>query len=214
MLQIKQQFINKNYTPNGIKKIKYIVIHDTANYNIGADADAHYKYFNADWRDASAHYFVDDTQILQIVRLTDKAWHIGTCKDGICNDVSIGVEMCMNKDGNYNKVYQNTIDLVVYLKQQYPDAQIVRHYDGSSYGKICPEHMSDNNWAKWYKFLDDVDQQLNATVNADWKVKSIQKLLDAGILTDENWLNKADEYAPVWMVCAVADRILEVINCK
>lgn len=212
MLVINKRFIRNNITPNGLKQVKYIVIHDTANYDVGADADTHYYYFNKPSSDASAHFVIDDKQVLQLVGLQDKAWHIGTCRDGICNDTSIGIEMCMNKDGDYNKMYQNTVDLVAYLKQQYPDAKIVRHYDGSSWGKVCPQHMSHNNWAKWYMFLDDVNQQLNIQVVEEWKLKPIKDLLDAGILTDESWLGKADEYAPVWMVCIVANRLLQGIN--
>ncbi|QSQ07944.1 hypothetical protein H0A61_00263 [Koleobacter methoxysyntrophicus] len=60
MLPIKKKIIRYNYSGRNDEKIKYIVIHDTGNRARGADAEAHYRYFNSGNRGASAHYFVDD----------------------------------------------------------------------------------------------------------------------------------------------------------
>ena len=52
--------INCNTSVRGENKIKYIVVHDTGNKNKGADAKAHFNYFNSEYRGSSADCFVDD----------------------------------------------------------------------------------------------------------------------------------------------------------
>ena len=44
--------------------VKYIVVHDTGNTSKGADAMAHYNYFNSGDRQSSADFFVDDKRAL------------------------------------------------------------------------------------------------------------------------------------------------------
>lgn len=152
MLPIQKKLIKYNFSSGN--NPEYIVIHDTGNTNKGADAEAHYIYFNSGNRNASAHYFVDDHAIIQTVEGHNAAWHCGDGKGkyGITNYNSIGVEICVNSDGDYDKAVGNAIDLVRYLMQKYgiPIDKVVRHYDASR--KICPGTMSANNWAKWIWF--------------------------------------------------------------
>jgi N-acetylmuramoyl-L-alanine amidase len=213
MIKIKQQFIECNFESNGLKEVLNITIHDTANTKKGADAQAHYGYFNNPENDASAHYVVDDTEIIQLVRHEDRAWHIGgdkNNKNNIFNSNSIGIEICVNVDGDYELAVQNAIDLTVALLQMYPSAKLVRHYD--AWGKICPKSMSDNNWQKWYEFVSDVEEELEELANPveDWKITPIKNMLNYGILTSKEWKTKADEPAPVWMVCTMLDRIMNL----
>ena len=63
--QIKYNKSDRNGTP-----IKYIVVHDTGNPSRGANATAHYNYFNGGNRNASADFFVDDTQIICVTIIT------------------------------------------------------------------------------------------------------------------------------------------------
>ncbi len=58
-------------------EIKFIVIHYTGNYNAGADAEAHYKYLQRATRYGSAHYYVDDRQIIQTIGDSRVAWSVG-----------------------------------------------------------------------------------------------------------------------------------------
>lgn len=76
-MDIIKRFINYNTSSRKGTQIKYIVIHDTGNNSKGANAEAHYRYFNGGNRSASAHYFVDDKIILQIVEDEKAAWHVG-----------------------------------------------------------------------------------------------------------------------------------------
>lgn len=154
MIKINEKIIKFNFSYRNGEKIKYIVIHDTGNTGVKANADAHFNFFNKANRGRSAHYFVDDKQILRIIKDEYKSWAIGDGggKYGITNENSISIEMCINSDGNFEKTYQNTIELTRYLMDKYniPLENVVRHYDASR--KLCPNVFYKNNWEKWHQF--------------------------------------------------------------
>lgn len=163
MLQITQMPIsyNKSYKANRI--IEYIVIHDTGNSGVGAGVDNHFKFFNGGNRNASADFFVDDSKIGQF-NPDLKNYYMWHCGDGngaygITNANSIGIEICINSDGDYNKAVYNAIELVKYLMEKFNVSvnKVVRHYDASR--KSCPSSMMANNWSKWNWFK----QQLSNT---------------------------------------------------
>lgn len=85
--EIKQQFIKLNH--GGLfTGPKGIVLHETA--NPGGTAQQHFKYFNSEDRHASAHVFVDWTEIVQLVPWNERAWHAGTT----ANYMFLGIELC------------------------------------------------------------------------------------------------------------------------
>lgn len=147
------QLINNNRPKRKLKELRGIVIHWTANVGKGANAQAHYKYFNNAYRGASAHYFVDDKQTVQLIPDDEVAWHVGdnirtsnlplrakyVPKGGNPNDYFIGIEMCVNQDSNHQTVINSTVQLVTSLMLKYnlTKDQIVRHYDIT--GKDCPK---------------------------------------------------------------------------
>lgn len=136
-------------------KIKYIVIHDTGNVDSGADAQRHFMYFNGGDRNSSADFFTDDKEILQVNDYTKYyTWHCGDGhgRYGITNNNSIGIEMCINSDGNYEKAFNNTVELTRLLMSELniDIDHVVRHYDASR--KNCPQSMSGNDWARWFEF--------------------------------------------------------------
>ena len=147
------------------QKPKYIVVHDTGNSGKGANAKAHFNYFNGGDRGASADFFVDDKEALQVNDYnTYYTWHCGDGKgkNGITNSNSVGIEICINSDGDYNKAVMRAQALVAKLMKELniPLSNVVRHYDAS--GKICPNSMSKNNWQAWNTFkaglvLDDAE---------------------------------------------------------
>ena len=158
-MEIKERLVKYNFSSRNNTPIKYIVVHDTGNTGKGADTNAHYNYFNSADRQASAHYFIDDKQILRIIKDSDKSWHCGDGKGkyNITNENSIGIEMCINSDGDFEKTKENTLELIKYLVEQYniDFKNIVRHYDASR--KICPYSMSKNNWEEWNKFKEQIN---------------------------------------------------------
>lgn len=145
-MKINKKQIAYNRTARNQKPV-YIVIHDTGNTGKGANANAHFNYFNGGNRNASADFFVDDTQILQVNDYTHYyTWHCGDGKGqyGITNRNSVGIEICVNSDGNYDAVFNNSIELTKHLMKELniPLERVVRHYDASR--KNCPASMSKN----------------------------------------------------------------------
>lgn len=150
--QIKYNRSNRGGTP-----IRYIVVHDTGNPSRGANATAHYNYFNGGDRSSSADFFVDDTQVLCVNDYYKfYTWHCGDGhgKYGITNRNSVGIEFCINVDSDRDKTLARTAQLVRELMQELniPIDRVVRHYDASR--KNCPQSMSGNGWAQWYKFKE------------------------------------------------------------
>ena len=150
MLPITRKISKYNFYKGN--KPKYIVIHYTGNAKDTAYNNA--KYFNGGNRNASAHYFVDDTSIFQVVEDYNGAWHVGNTKTEVNNKNSIGIEMCCS--GNYqvsSKTEENTIELVKYLMKKYniPVENVRTHAEVTKYGKTCP-NWNANSWSRWKSF--------------------------------------------------------------
>lgn len=162
-MKIKTNLIKYNYSRRQ-GAIKYLVIHDTGNTSAGADAEAHFQYFNGGDRQSSAHYFVDDKQVLEVVDPNiNRSWHCGDGggKYGITNDNSIGIEICINKDGNYKKAVANTQELVRTLMKRYNINvnNVVRHYDASK--KCCPKTLIKSvHGISWSDFKKGLEEQV------------------------------------------------------
>jgi len=167
--------------------IKYIVIHDTGNAKKGADADAHYNYFNGGNRNSSADFFVDDKKILQVNDYTKYyTWQVGDGKGkyGITNQNSLGIEICVNADGDYEKAFNNAVELTKYLMKELdiPVERVVRHYDASR--KNCPASMSGSNWARWKEFKEKLNrsEEMFTDIENSYAKKDIEELHAMGIV--------------------------------
>lgn len=135
-MKIKKRLTKRNYTKATDKKNLFIVIHYTA--NDGDTALNNCKYFEKDYRGASANYFVDEKEVYQCVEDTDIAWHVGGANvyyNDARNSNSIGVEMCSRKDssGTYyfkDETIKNTQELVKELMKKWdiPLQNVVTHY--------------------------------------------------------------------------------------
>ncbi|TDL40531.1 N-acetylmuramoyl-L-alanine amidase [Macrococcoides bohemicum] len=81
---------------------KFAVFHDTGNKDTSAQANVNYykNTYNIDWNNvASAHIFVDDTECIICIPVTEKAWHViyNTTQDNFhygddANDIAFGIE--------------------------------------------------------------------------------------------------------------------------
>ena len=142
-MQINKKLTKINYNKGKNKQNKFIVIH-----YVGATggAEANCKYFETEYRAASAHYFVGHAgEVWQCVEDKDIAWHCGakTYKHKECrNENSIGIEMCCRNNGSWYfepATIAATIDLTKELmaKHNIPVENVIRHYDVT--GKVCPE---------------------------------------------------------------------------
>lgn len=168
---INDNLTTRNFTDGkGVSRIKYIVVHYTANN--GDTAWANTTYFKSTYRGASAHYFVDENAtIWRCVKDEDISWHCGGGLQGskghtyhkICtNSNSIGIEMCSRKysNGTYyfkEQTIMNCELLVKYLMDKYnvPAKNVIRHFDVT--GKICPAPFV-NDSAAWNNFKSTLDK--------------------------------------------------------
>lgn len=195
------------------EKPKFIVVHTTGNYRAGADALAHYDYWNSGNVGQSVDFVVDDKRAIQINDYNKYyTWHCGDGKGkyGITNGNSIGIEICVNADGNFEKAVENAIHLIKNLKKATGIQSIVRHYDASR--KKCPAEFAKNEWADWYDFLNRVNAD---DVNELESVKDIVwELAERGIITDKDlWLKKLkDDKNAYWLARKCANYIRG--NCK
>ena len=157
-MKINKLLTKVNYRKGTNKQNKYIVVH-----YVGATggAEANCRYFQSNYRGASAHYFVGhEGEIWQCVEDSNIAWHCGASsyKHPYCrNENSIGIELCCRKNNSNGTWYfeeetvKATIELTKELMKKYniPAANVIRHYDVT--GKTCPEpYVRDT--AAWNTF--------------------------------------------------------------
>ena len=121
---------------------KYIVIHYTGNSTDKAKNNA--NYFRTVNRGASAHYFVDENDVYQVVEDFDAAWAVGRNYGSnnlfgvVTNYNAIHIEMCSTNSKIADRTYQNTVDLTRVKMKEYgiPASKVYRHWDVCS--KNCP----------------------------------------------------------------------------
>ncbi|EMZ3441034.1 N-acetylmuramoyl-L-alanine amidase family protein, partial [Listeria monocytogenes] len=192
MSVLQYNYINKNqFSRPGYKllRVSKIVMHYTA--NPGASADNHRRYFR-DLKDryASAHIFIDDKEAICIIPLNEVAYHANerSCKltalqastsyyrGGNANLTSIGIEMCLDKNGNITAAtFNRSVDVAAELCKTYDltASDIIRHYDVT--GKNCP--------APWVAKPSELTRFRNA-VNAKLKGASQNKNRHDGKIVD------------------------------
>ena len=137
---------------------------------------------------ASAHFFVDEREIVSSVPLTLTAGHCGVDYSGgrapfwspTTNRRSIGIEMCCKKDSKGNwfiepETVTRTVALVKWLMQEYniDIDHVIRHYDVC--WKTCPEP-----WVRfpeqWLKFTQRLTEE-----DIDMSKDELIKLIDERI---------------------------------
>lgn len=135
--------INTNARPGIKRKIKYIVIHETDNFEKGVGAKNHAKFLKENnTKSTSWHYTVDDKEIYHHIPDNEIAYHAA---DKVGNEHGIGVELCVNRDGNFEKTFENAAKLVAFLLKEYDLTidDIKTHHDFS--GKDCPHSILKDN---------------------------------------------------------------------
>lgn len=158
-IKINTDFIsNRNSYDN--QTVKYIVIHNTDNYAAGANARAHAKaQHDGNFSGYSAHVYVDDTGAYQATPYDRGAWHIGVNYGGrlfgIANNRNaIGIEMCVQTGYNYEKAFQNTVDVCRQLMKKYnvDTDHVIQHYDACA--KNCPSAIrAKGDWPRFKKLI-------------------------------------------------------------
>ena len=71
---------------------------------------------------------------------------------------------------------------------------------GTKYG-VVETDLNDRGWTDWFKSTlveyVDVDKELN------WKQQIVKEAFDLGLLKSDEWIEKAEDKADVWFVCAM-----------
>ena len=109
----------------------------------------------------SWHYTVDDHEIWHHIPDDETAFHAGDhMEDGGGNKNGIGVEMCVNADGDYEQTLKNAQKLAATLLHEYGLSidDLKKHQDFS--GKNCPSRLL--NAGRWDEFVQGVKTELEA----------------------------------------------------
>ncbi len=163
---IPQDVLDKKMYPGykmpNDKNVLWIVVHESAmtltgqNAKLLADIQYRYAFLQNDARAASWNYQVDAYSIYQSFEDDIICWHAGdgTSSYATGNNNGIGIEMCVNRDGNYEGTLANNAKLVASLMLKYNlnIDNVKRHYDMS--GKECPSYLIRTN--RWEEFVEKV----------------------------------------------------------
>ena len=138
----------------------YLVIHYVGAQSSTAANNA--TYFAGGDRQASAHYFVDDTSIWQSVEDYHGAWHVGNTRTSVNNTNSIGIEMCcMGPNLQVTEITENnTGELAAYLCKKYniPITNVKTHFEVTAGAKLCPNFA---NTARWQNMKSKIQSAIN-----------------------------------------------------
>lgn len=173
-MEIIQNIIKKGKPNRPAKSMKptHITIHETGNYSSGADAKAHASYLQNTTAKVSWHYTVDENVAYQHVPDNEVAYHAGSTKGNNC---SIGIEICVNKNGDFNRACENTISLVRMLmkKHKIPIDNVVQHNHWN--GKNCPENLRVNGWNE---FINKINQSEEIELTREELEQIVTSMID------------------------------------
>ncbi|QIW88648.1 N-acetylmuramoyl-L-alanine amidase [Bacillus phage P59] len=170
MVQIRQELVPSYLADDVVygfdNPCDYIIIHETANTTAGADADAHANLqAKGNSRQASWQYQVDDKEIVQSFKDEAECWHAGS---KFYNQNGIGIEICVNSDGDFKKAVANAAYLVRILMKRHgiPKSRVLQHRTTSGW-KDCPRFLrSGSKGVDWDGFLAMLDGSAEAPVEA------------------------------------------------
>lgn len=168
-------------------QIKYIILH-----YVGAVSTAknNADYFYSTFRGASAHYFVDENEIWQVVEDEDSAWAIGADKyyTDARNTNSISIEMCCYKNSKgkldiKEDVVNKAIKLTKELMKKYniDVDHVIRHYDATR--KVCPAPFvnDESRWENFKKALGDKFTSSTTSDSSEKVIATVKVTADAGL---------------------------------
>lgn len=154
--------------PGDVRQKKWIVIHETGNSSKGADAKNHSTYLKnlakANTTYVSWHYTVDDHAIYHHIPDNEIAYHASDGRvEGGGNMASIGIEICVNSDGNFDKARDNAAWLTAKLLKEnnLTIGAVKQHHDFAPDGKNCPQTI--RNKGLWNNFLQAVQKYYGVT---------------------------------------------------
>ena len=160
-MTINKQYISKKNTNSAPNKPKYIVIHETDNFRVGANGLTHATAQYKGHLNTSVHFYCGDDGVYQVADYTSSCWSIGKTYSNTrpimdaTNYNVISIEICVNADGNYKIARDNAIALTKFLMGDLgiTEDRVIRHYDAK--GKYCPRKMMDDP-SLWVDFKNQI----------------------------------------------------------
>ena len=164
--EITQDYIRTGNSRSGqrINTVRFIVSHDTG--NPGSTAYGNRNYFDRQQPSASAHTFIDDKYILEIIPLTEIAYHVRsnvTADNRLyganANSAAIGVELCHGGKINFDAAYDRYVWYHAYLCDRFnldPKSDIVAHATLDPSRRTDPVGILRTHGISWSMFIDDV----------------------------------------------------------
>ncbi len=158
--EVLDEVFGTGYQLSNDSNVLFITVHESAMTIAGNNAEylaqvqLNNAFTNPDAREASWHYQVDAYDIYQSFEDNIWGWHAGKTYG---NRYGVGIEMCVNSDGNYEGTLANNAKLVASLMLKYNlnFDNVYRHYDHS--GKECPSYLIRTN--RWYEFVQMVGKE-------------------------------------------------------
>ena len=153
------------YQLNNDTNVLWIVTHETGMSYAGDDALLLGKsqYTNAYGEDgsdrASWNYTVDDHSIYQSYADTVACWHATDGRsEGGGNYNGIGIELCVNSDGNFELAMRNDARLMAYLllKHNLGILNMKQHHDFYE-PKDCPYNI--RRYTRWFEYLSMISRE-------------------------------------------------------
>lgn len=160
---------DKNNRSGGKITPDFITIHNTANTNSGADANAHSRFVrkkghyvlrSGKIQNVSWHYTVDDRRVIKHLPISEKAYHAGKG-----NSLSIAIEICMHAEIDQQAANERAMRLVAVLMHDLgiPRSNIKPHKHWT--GKNCPTLLLDT-FSTFTRTCDDICSGLEEPISA------------------------------------------------
>ncbi|MDN4073778.1 N-acetylmuramoyl-L-alanine amidase [Fictibacillus terranigra] len=159
---ITSMLIDKKWKqrPGSNRIPRYAVAHDTGNE--GSSALQNFKYFNSRELDASAHVFIDDQEVLMIIPLHEKAWHVRK-QVSDANDWAIGVELCYGGKISGEEAYKRYVWFFAWLCESYewnPMLHVKGHFQLDPGRRRDPVNALQRIGKSFEDFLGDIKDRM------------------------------------------------------
>jgi hypothetical protein len=127
---------------------------------------------------------VDDTQTVQHLPENEDAFHAGDGA-GNGNRNSIGIEICVNEDGDFPRAVQRAIELTadVCTRRNISISNVMQHFHWS--GKHCPRNIREGRPFGWETFLHKIAEATAGDIAwSNWTVlATIDRAATSGTFT-------------------------------
>lgn len=184
---IEQRFLTsgtKRRPGLDIRKVRFMVAHDTGNPGSTASGNVNYYQNSRNEMSASAQLFVDDERIIECIPFLtaspEKAWHVlynVTTDNNMfgcdANDAAGGVELCYGGKINMAEAYKRYIWVLAYSCYKYglnPATMITGHYILDPARKTDPKGALALMGKDFNQLIRDVVAEYNNCVNGGAEV--------------------------------------------